>query len=290
MDVYEEVSLFYKKYRGEKRIYGQSAEGRNLYAFFVGKHEGATGISQAAIHGREWITAYLSLYHIRRGVKKGGVWILPLTNPDGALLSQVGITTAAVERRNFLVELNGGYDFSLWKANAEGVDLNVNFDARWGTGARNVYSPASENFVGEYPFCAPETFALKEFTEQICPDFTVSWHTKGEEIYWRFHQPVIRLLRDRRLAKKLSRNIGCPMREAKYSAGGYKDWCVEKLKIPAFTVEVGRDELSHPLGEEILPELIKKYGDALCALTEGYHGRKIYARGDQARGKSQTKR
>lgn len=270
MNVYDEITLFYKSYRGEKRVYGKSAEGRNLYAMFIGRHETPVGISQAAIHGREFVTAELSLEHIRRGVKKGGVWVLPLTNPDGALLSQIGLTTASERRRKFLLGLNGGHDFSLWKANADGVDLNVNFDARWGTGARNIRTPAPENFIGEAPLCAPESSALAAFTGEVMPDFTVSWHTKGEEIYWRFHQSFFRAVRDKRIAKILSKTTGYPLKEAKRSAGGYKDWCVESLKIPAFTVEVGGDALSHPLGGEALVEIIEKNGDALRALTEGY--------------------
>ena len=280
MNIYDEVERFYKGFQGKKCVYGKSVEGRPLYAMFIGKSEPPVGISQAAIHGREWITALLSLKHIQRGLKRGGFWVLPLANPDGALLSEIGISTVSPSRRKQLIMLNGGYDFSLWKANAEGVDLNVNFDARWGTGRKNITVSASENYIGEFPFSAPESRALKEFTEEVRPDLTVSWHTKGEEIYWRFHQPLFRAMRDKRFAIRLSKAVGCPLREAKYSAGGYKDWCVEKLKIPAFTVEIGSDSLSHPITRERLPELEKKYGLALNALSEGYYGRKIHARGD----------
>ena len=27
----------------------------------------------------------------------------------------------------------------------------------------------------------------------------------------------------------------------------FKDWCIDKLKIPALTIEVGSDALSHPI-------------------------------------------
>ena len=280
MNIYDEVEYFYKRFQSRKCVYGKSVEGRPLFAMFIGKDEPPVGISQAAIHGREWITALLSLHHIERGLKKGGFWVLPLTNPDGALLSEIGISTISQSRRNQLITLNGGYDFSLWKANAEGVDCNVNFDARWGTGKKNIKVPAPENYIGEFPFSAPESLALKEFTEKIRPDLTVSWHTKGEEIYWRFHQPLFRAMRDKKIAVNFSRAVDCPLREAKRSAGGYKDWCVEKLKIPAFTVEIGSDSLSHPIGREHLSKLNQKYGLALRTLSEGYHGRKIHARGD----------
>lgn len=269
MNVYNAVSLFYNRYRGEKLIYGKSAEGRNLYALFVGS--GApVGISQYAIHAREWITSMLALEHVRRGVSRGGVWILPLTNPDGALLATEGIESVRKERRAALIELNGCEDFSLWKANTQAVDLNVNFDAHWGTGKYNSRIPAGENYVGTEPFCAPESRALRDFTLRVQPQFTVSWHTKGEEIYWRFHQTGERLKRDLRLAEFLSGSTGYPLREAVGSAGGYKDWCVEKLRIPAFTVEAGSDALSHPLDFSALPDILEKNLDALARLTEEY--------------------
>ncbi len=267
MEVFEEVAAFYDRFRGEKLIYGRSEEGNPLYAMRVGKGE-TLGISQYAIHAREWITALLALEHVRFGVRKGSVWVLPLTNPDGVLLATEGAGRISEGRRARLLSLNESGDFSLWKANAEGVDLNVNFPARWGTGAKNVFSPSAENFVGNAPLCAKESRALAEFTKKVCPRFTVSWHTKGEEIYWRFHQPLLRRMRDKKLAKVLSEETGYPLKDAKGSAGGYKDWCVETLKIPAFTVEVGRDGLSHPLGREDLPEIIQKNIGAVARLTE----------------------
>lgn len=269
MDVYSEISRFYADYRGKKLIIGKSAEGRNLYAMFAGEEGGAVGISQYAMHAREWITALLALEHIERGVFRGGTWFIPLVNPDGALLSLFGLDSVSGSRRAFLKELNGGEDFSLWKTNAEGVDLNVNFPARWGTGRRNITRPASENYIGTEPLCALETLALRNFTLAVRPDYTVSYHTKGEEIYWRFHQPLFRALRDKRLAVILSRSTGYPLKEARASAGGYKDWCVEKLKIPAFTVEAGSDGLAHPLGLGALPEIVRRNKDAVFDLSKG---------------------
>ncbi|MCI9504481.1 MAG: hypothetical protein HFE26_03685 [Clostridia bacterium] len=270
MNVYDAVSGFYRRYRGKKLIYGKSAEGRNLYAMYTGGRGAPVGICQYAIHAREWICALLALEHLNRGVPRGGVWILPLTNPDGALLCTEGAESVRRERREALIGLNGGEDFSLWKANAEAVDLNVNFDARWGTGRSNSVIPAPENYVGEEPFCAPESAALRDFTLKINPDYTVSWHTKGEEIYWRFHQTGERLKRDFRLACVLSAATGYPLKEARFSAGGYKDWCVEKLKIPAFTVEAGSDSLSHPLDFSALPDLLKNNLDAVARLAEEF--------------------
>ena len=270
MNLYNEITAFYENYRGEKRIIGRSSEGRNLYALFVGSREGKIGLCQYAIHAREWITAFLAIEHIRIGAPRGGVWFLPLMNPDGAELCREGLQSIAKERRMRLLKLNEGEDFSLWKANAEGVDLNVNFPARWGTGASNIRTPAPENYIGEAPLSAPESRALAQFTRAVSPAFTVSYHTKGEEIYWRFHQPPLRAARDKKLAMLLSKSTGYPLKEAPRSAGGYKDWCVQKLKIPAFTVEAGRDSAPHPLGMVHFSDILRKNGEAISDLCKGF--------------------
>lgn len=268
MDVFSEVEKFYSSYQGEKKIVGESVLSRPIFAMKVGTGKPCI-LSQYGIHGREWVTSLLALGHLCLGLAKGSAWVLPLVDPDGALLSQRGLCSVPEERKNYLLKLNGTSDFSLWKANADGVDLNVNFDARWGTGISNVRAPAPENYIGEFPFSAPETRALRDFTLWAEPNATVSWHTKGEVIYWEFHQPFRRKRRDKRLAEILSDATGYPLASSKGSAGGYKDWCVEKLCLPAFTVEVGRDRLPHPLGREAVFEIFMKNSEALRRLTEG---------------------
>ncbi len=267
MDVYQEVERFYQNYRGEKRIIGQSEEGRNLYAVFVGTHTYPVGISQYAMHAREYITAYLALEHAKRGVVRGGVWIVPLVNPDGALLSSENRLPLDTVWRKKLIRINGSENFALWKANARAVDLNVNFPACWGKGKKNVFSPAGESYVGARPFCAKESFALGNFTMQVRPNFTLSWHTKGEEIYWKFHQPPLRLLRDCKRAKIIQSVNGYSLKTAPRSSGGYKDWCIEALKISAYTVEVGEERFSHPLKPDALSQILEKNLDVLASFT-----------------------
>ena len=273
MDIYERVKAFYKEVEIEKRIIGKSTFGRDVYAMKVGFGT-PCGIAQYAIHGREYITALLAIEQYKIGVYKGSCWFIPLVNPDGALLSQIGISSVEDERTRLkLMEMNGGsFDFSLWKANGRGVDLNVNFSARWGTGVKNVTVAGRENYIGPHPFSETESLALKRFTENIRPDYTVSYHTKGEEIYWRFHQDGRREIRDKRLAETLAKVTGYPLKEAEGSVGGYKDWCVEKLLIPSFTLEAGDDKWVHPLDERALEEMVNKNGRAIWELSKAMEG------------------
>lgn len=247
---------------------GKSLFGRDIFAVKMGEGR-PTGLAQYAIHGREYITAELAFSHYRKGVFKGSVWLIPLANPDGALLSECGLRSVEnAEDREKLLIWNGGADFSLWKANGRGVDLNVNFPARWGEGEKNVRTAGAENYIGSSPFSEPETLALKNFTEEITPDYTVSYHTKGEEIYWYFYQSPRTCPRHKRLAEALSRSTGYPLASPGKSAGGYKDWCIQTLDIPAFTIEVGADSFSHPLGQESLADILQKNERALYELSK----------------------
>ncbi len=262
MDIYEESTLFYQSAKTEKTVYGKSLFGRNLYAVKVG--EGSpVGIAQYAMHGREWITAKLAFKQYEKGVAKGSCWFLPLTNPDGALLSQKGLSSVEkAEDKTFLISLNKGEDFSLWKANGRGVDLNVNFDAEWGKGVKNTRIAGAENYIGLCPFSEPETRSLQRFTKEIKPDYTLSYHTKGEEIYWQFKGNG-----NRRLAEILSDETGYKVMETYGSVGGYKDWCILQFGIPSFTVEVGKDSRSHPLNENALADILEKNEQAIYRLS-----------------------
>lgn len=241
---------------------GSSLYGNPIPALRVGT--GAAVIITAAIHGRESIGAEVVLsqaeYALRFGVP-GCVWFLPVLNPDGLLLNEFGLNLFArhqyahlAQFRSRLVEFCGAdYDYRLYKANGRGVDLNVNFDARWGEGAQNVFAHATENYVGVSPFSEPETQALKAFTLSVRPLATVSYHAKGQELYWYFHQDGDRLDRDKSIAERLNAGLGYRLGgAATNSAGGYKDWCIAALGIPAFTVELVDDRHAHPLPDTAL--------------------------------------
>lgn len=241
--IYDEVKQFYKSYYGRKCIIGYTCQNRQIFAFHIGSETGRQFIAVYAVHAREWITARLALKHIKTGLKTGGGWIIPLLNPDGATVSETA--------------------FPLWKANGRGVDLNCNFDADWGSGRLNTRERGGENCIGDFPFSEPETAALRDFTKKVRPYITLSFHTKGEEIYWEFDGRG-----DIAGANILSAATGYAVKKIFGSAGGYKDWCIQKLGIPAYTVECGSDSLEHPIKKlfklkkcyKILKIFVEKYG------------------------------
>ena len=248
---------------------GKSVLGKNILATHVGEYSGTQIIIQAGIHAREYITTLLLVeqaryLHNTQQVTSGGIYFVFLTNPDGAEIVLDGLNSIPCEITKQYLTLgnNQSLDFSKYKANINLVDLNTNFDANWGTGSQNVFCPSSENFVGFYPESEREVQNLINLTLKNKPLLTISYHSKGNVIYYGFEgQSDKNILRDRKIGETLSEITGYPLIFTENSSGGYKDWCINSLKIPAYTIEVGNDSLEHPLGIETLPEIYSRNKD-----------------------------
>lgn len=255
---------------------GKSVLGKNILATHLGSYDGTQIIIQGAIHAREYITTLLMIEQAKYlnktgGIKNGGIYFIFLTNPDGVELVLDGINSVDCEvTKKYLIAGNTeSENFSQFKANINLVDLNTNFDVDWGQGGQNVRCPNSQNFIGFYPNSEREVNALINFTNKIKPSLTISYHSKGEVIYYGFTQEnETDLLRDRQIGQQLSNLTGYPLLPTENSSGGYKDWCIRYLKIPAYTIEVGNENLSHPITEENLPEIFEQNKDVpLLALN-----------------------
>ena len=135
MTVIKELKRFYKKFKGEKGVIGRTQNNAKIYYFALKKTEYPKIIITYSIHAREYITTYLALNQIKdfaRFGKRGCVYFVPMINIDGV--------KKALSKN------------PLYKANARGVDLNVNFDARWGKGEKNVRVKGAQNYIGTHPF------------------------------------------------------------------------------------------------------------------------------------------
>lgn len=248
---------------------GKSVLNKNILATHVGDYSGPQVLIQAGIHAREYITSLLLVemarnLHNNNLVSGGGIYFVFLTNPDGVALVLDGLDSVPCEiTKNYITTANNGStDFSQYKANINLVDLNTNFDANWGGGSQNVFCPATEDFVGFYPNSEREVQSLIDFTLKTKPLITISYHSKGNIIYYGFDgQTEQNIIRDQNIGESFSSATGYPLVFTENSTGGYKDWCINTLKIPAYTIEVGDDSLSHPITEEYLPEIYLRNQD-----------------------------
>lgn len=237
-ELLEDIKYF--KERGDRIIeIGFTESGYAIPAVIVG--DGAPEVLIfGAIHAREHVTANLvsALAKAHRGAP---VMFIPMVNIDGVRLSQEGLHFVPFDKHNFLLKTNGiSYDFSLWKANINAVDLNVNFNAGWSTGKSNVRFPSPANFIGDYPESEKEVKALTAVTKKYGIKVAICYHAKGEVIYYGYKNGE----KHKNLAAKFSKITGYPSMQSKGSAGGYKDWMVLNGGF-ALTIEVGDDNKSY---------------------------------------------
>lgn len=234
---------------------GNSTMSRPTPYVFIGESKSPCVFVFGAIHAREYITAPLTLALIRYYNRKTGIYIVPMANPDGVELCQNNGADLGRTPYEFLFEANNrNTDFSLWKANDRAVDLNVNFNADWGTGIQNVNYPAPANYIGEYPDSEIETRNLIRFTNKINPALIISYHTKGELIYYGYKNYPDYY----EYAKRFSDLTGYFLLKSDNSAGGYKDWFVKNYRRLGMTFEVGNEIFSYPFPLTEFPTIVEQ--------------------------------
>ncbi|MEG1791872.1 MAG: M14 family zinc carboxypeptidase [Clostridia bacterium] len=244
---------------------GKTLFGREIFAIIVGVGNPKTLI-HGGIHGRENITSRLVVRQAR--VYSGSaVCFVPMVNPDGVQLAELGLKSAPQNMRKFLTKANGDGDFKLWKANGRAVDINVNFNADWGNGLFNANIPSFENYIGKMPESEVETKALIELTKIYKFKVSASYHAKGEVIYCGFQDKFPYMSE----AMEISNLTGYPLLQSLGSAGGFKDWFVLNNYGLGLTIEVGDDRLAHPLQESAFAKVWrdnKEVAKKLCEIGE----------------------
>ena len=259
-------------------VMGYSTFGQPMYYAHYGQYDNNQIIIEGSIHAREYLAGLLvvelakSIADLNPEVT-GGIYFIPNVNPDGVRLVLDGTKDLCPKLQEVLTTINdGNTDFSQWKANGLGVDLNVNFNALWGGGSQNVFCVAPANFVGYYPNSEREVQNLINFTNTVQPKLTISYHTKGEVIYYGFEVlNEANLTRDYSIGTLLSEVTGYQLVRTIASTGGYSDWVSQHLQVPAYTIEIGNPNLPHPLGvENILTVLEQNRNVPLTALNATY--------------------
>ena len=131
-----------------------------------------------------------------------------MVNPDGVTLQQTGLSSFPKADHAKIIKMNdGSKNFKRWKANAKGIDLNRQYDARWKyLGGGNV--PKFKNYKGKSPESASETKAVLSFVNDIDPEIAISYHSSGQILFWKYGQTGSRYTRDRTYVKKISQMTG----------------------------------------------------------------------------------
>ena len=156
-----------------------------------------------------------------------------------------------------------------WKANINGVDLNLQFPAGWENAkeikyAQSFNKPAPRDFVGYGPLTEPEALAVYNFTLSHNFRLILAYHTQGQEIYWNFQN--INPPQGYEIGLKFSNASGYTLANVPYNSSfaGYKDWFIQTYYRPGYTIEAG-------IGENPLPisQFNEIYSDNLGILILG---------------------
>ena len=252
---------------------GRSVMGKPLWYLTLGSGENRV-LYNAEHHANEWICTPLLLKfceEVAAASAAGGtvadrsaaelleyasVTLVPAVNPDG-----LDLVTGELQQGEFY---RGAADIAAdwpgipfpagWKANLRGTDLNLQYPAGWEQAREDKYAlgvrgPAPRNYVGPAPLSAPESRALYDYTLALSPRLSLSYHTQGEVIYWRYGgcEPED----GRRIGELFAKLSGYALDDPAPGSdnAGYKDWFIQEYERPAYTVEAGKGENPLPLSD-----------------------------------------
>ena len=251
-----------------------TAFGRPVWAMSIG--EGPRQVLYSgAYHANEWITATLLLKFAEdyaEAIQNNGtiagqnaqelfqfatIHIVPMVNPDG-----VDLVTGVLQPGEEQYERALGFAREYpnipfpdgWKANLNGVDLNLQFPAGW-LMAREIkfrqgYTrPGPRDYVGRAPLNQVESQAMYDYTERIDPALVLAYHAQGEVIYWQYGG--IEVPGARELAERFASLSGYALEDVPYASSfaGYKDWFIQAFRRPGFTIEVGSGTNPLPISQ-----------------------------------------
>lgn len=246
---------------------GKSVMGKELFSLCAGEGERRV-MYVGGTHANEWITTLFLLcfceklmekqeknsdicgYNVSKILKEVTLVVIPCINPDGTDIFIRGIS-ACGKFKEQIYDISK-FDFSQWSANANGVDLNHNFNADWYSlrdyeVTQGISAPSPRRFGGFYPESEPETKAITSFLRKVHFNRLYAFHSQGEEVFYEYgkNTPEKSLF----IARALSGVSGYTIvkNEGHYSSGGLKDWFIEEFREPAFTVELGNGKNPLPI-------------------------------------------
>ncbi|MDE5052159.1 M14 family metallocarboxypeptidase [Niallia taxi] len=245
-------------------ILGKSVLENDIYEIRIGRGSRKVHMN-GSFHANEWITSAILMSYVNDyllAVTNGGkinnletfpiyqnvdISIVPMVNPDGVDLVLNGPDERVFDK---VVTINeGSMDFTGWKANINGVDLNNQFPAYWEIEKerKEPKSPAPRDYPGEAPLSEPEAKIMAKLAEERNFSRMIAFHTQGKEFYWGYEnfEPSESAM----LANEFARLSGYKAVQNVDSHAGYKDWFIQEFRQPGFTLELGKGINPLPLSQ-----------------------------------------
>ncbi|GGA61839.1 M14 family zinc carboxypeptidase [Ornithinibacillus halotolerans] len=239
----------------KKNNIGSSVLGKDLIELQIGIGNKQVHMN-GSFHANEWITTPVIMRFINQYALSltnhqaiRGLYMMPyfmqtllsavpMVNPDGVDLVISGAQAAVAYQEEVLAINNNNPDFSNWKANIRGVDLNNQYPANWEIEAeRKPSTPEPRDFPGYAPLTEPEAVAMAELTGNRDFRRMNAFHTQGEVIYWGYEglEPA----EAETIVNEYARVSGYRPVRFIDSYAGFKDWFIQVYRRPGYTVELG---------------------------------------------------
>lgn len=261
---------------------GYSVLGEPIQLFRIGKGDIHIHIN-AAIHANEWLTSFVLIRFAlwlqallvkemtvevidsewKSYMQKCSLWIVPVVNPDGVRLVMDGCSEDDELKDKWVAWNHGSSDFSGWKANANGVDLNDQFPAGWERERvrRQIHGvndgPRPRDYGGTEPLTEPEARALARHVRMMPFATVLALHTQGSEIYWNY--AGLEPKHAESFAIAMATECGYRAVALTDSDAGFKDWFIAFFRRPGFTIElgIGNNPLPYEQATDLLEHLKK---------------------------------
>lgn len=252
----------------ELETIGVSVDGRDLYCMRIGQKSDKNFLIMAGLHADEYMNVPLAMEQMdmylqnwdseyKDGKTYGdilnecNICFMPCVNPDGITLVQLGVE--AINSEELQAKISKIGHIKEWTANANGVDLNRNWDSYWNTdNAESSKKPAPLYYPGKKAFSEPETTAIRDWVKINKPTGCVSYHNQGRVIYWYSKQK-----KDSKTykscktwAKAIEKLTGYVMGDETSNPRGMEaNWFNLTVKIPCIQLETGRGDLPLPYSQ-----------------------------------------
>ena len=186
------------------------------------------------------------------------LYIVPMVNPDGVDLVVGNIKKYMPDVYEYTKSLSASYpDIPFpdgWKANINGIDLNLQFPALWDEAKEIKFSqgftkPGPRDFVGLTPLSTSESIAMYNFTLSKNFNLILAYHTQGEVIYWKFADfiPINSYYIGQQFQKVSGYSLETTPQNSAYA--GYKDWFIQAYNKPGYTIEAGKGTNPLPISQ-----------------------------------------
>lgn len=209
---------------------------------YIGAHHGNEYITSAFLMGMcEYLMSLAKENnpHIINFFEEYSLYVVPMLNPDGVSISQF---SSIYERNHKHLETILPKPHTLYKANASGVDLNLNYPCLF-EGVVSSDKPAFEKYKGIEPLCERETQIIDSLCNTFDFTYSLTFHAFGEEIrYSDFYSKDVPY--SYFLAQKISCLSGIeilPSADTADNFGGFENYFRKKFNRPCIFIKLGTD-------------------------------------------------